>query len=712
MAHTRSTRPTAWWLAAALLSIVVGGTPQLVAAAPVPVPGPVPRPPQFLLLSYDNVGNYPVVNQLRSMADRTGAKLTFFLSGVFLLDEAHKTIYRPPRHAPGASSIGFQGSYEGRSSQDSVRQLVLSLQDAQMEGHEVGTHLVGHFCGSSGIAKWTKAQFAAELAQWSSLAANVDRNMGLDTGGVMRTALRGGRTPCLQGKLDQYLPAFADAGLRYATYIRRLDQWPEQVNGVWLFGVPLIKPYDGGNQLLAADYNFMTRYGDTGGPKRVEQIYRTLRAAFDHVYAGNRAPLELAGHTTVLMDGAWYAAQARLLAEVCPLPDVRCSTYSEAVSWLDAHSDQLPALNAGSFSDDSSPAPRAHVDAGSVTRVTTPFAGSAAALVNVTSVNGERVGYLTADRCDRLSAGAPTFSNNNYVANFARANLSVVPLAPDGAFCVYNSSRADLLVDVFGNVAPSPGPSASAVLGFEPILPLRLADTRAGPLLAAGTITRVATNMPGTHAALVNLTALDGVGDGYVSADKCSRLQAGPPAFSNGNYGMIDAFANTSIVELDDDGAFCVYNSTPVHLIVDFQGQFDEGAPLGLSLVAPTRIMDTRSGIRATGGSLTRVFTGLVGTEAALVNLTAVSGASFGYVTATKCSRLTSGPQAFSNLNFIPDFAVANLAAVELDPDGSFCLYTSAAVHLIVDLQGGFDDIATLRLTPVAPQRVIDTRAG
>jgi hypothetical protein len=141
------------------------------------------------------------------------------------------------------------------------------------------------------------------------------------------------------------------------------------------------------------------------------------------------------------------------------------------------------------------------------------------------------------------------------------------------------------------------------------------------------------------------------------------------------------------------------------------QGRFDDGAPLGVSLVTPGRIADTRSGPRVLDGSITRVSTGMAGTEAALVNLTAVGGESFGFVTADKCSRLSTAPQAFSNLNFIPAFAAANLAAVELDPDGSFCLYNSAAVHLIVDLQGGFDDLATLRLTPVAPQRVIDTRA-
>lgn len=237
---SRSCRRRAWWVAAVVLSATVGpGSHVAVAAPPL-----VPRPPQFVLLSYDNAGNYPIVNRLRGMADRTNARLTFFLSGVFLLDVAHRTIYRPPDRSPGSSAIGFQGSYEGRTTQDSVAQLVRSLQAAQMEGHEVGSHLVGHFCGATGIGGWTRAQFAAELAQWASLTGDVDRNMGLASGGVLRAPLRGGRTPCLDGNPDQYLPAFAGAGLRFdASGVRQLNQWPVQRSGVWRFGVPVVTPF-------------------------------------------------------------------------------------------------------------------------------------------------------------------------------------------------------------------------------------------------------------------------------------------------------------------------------------------------------------------------------------------------------------------------------------------------------------------------------------
>ena len=36
---------------------------------------------------------------------------------------------------------------------------------------------------------------------------------------------------------------------------------------------------------------------------------------------------------------------------------------------------------------------------------------------------------------------------------------------------------------------------------------------------------------------------------------------------------------------------------------------------------------------------------------------------------------------------------MSNLAVVPVDADGSFCIFNQTAVHLVVDLQGGFSPI-------------------
>ena len=65
------------------------------------------------------------------------------------------------------------------------------------------------------------------------------------------------------------------------------------------------------------------------------------------------------------------------------------------------------------------------------------------------------------------------------------------------------------------------------------------------------------------------------------------------------------------------------------------------------------------------------------------VNITATGSDDSGFVTAYPCGVLPD----VSNLNFRQSTpAIANGALVPLAADGSLCLFTSAAVHLIVDI--------------------------
>ena len=58
----------------------------------------------------------------------------------------------------------------------------------------------------------------------------------------------------------------------------------------------------------------------------------------------------------------------------------------------------------------------------------------------------------------------------------------------------------------------------------------------------------------------------------------------------------------------------------------------------------------------------------------------------------------------------IPGRISANLAVVPVDADGTFCVYTSAATELIVDVQGTFSPGGDLRFAPVNSVRRLDTR--
>jgi hypothetical protein len=98
------------------------------------------------------------------------------------------------------------------------------------------------------------------------------------------------------------------------------------------------------------------------------------------------------------------------------------------------------------------------------------------------------------------------------------------------------------------------------------------------------------------------------------------------------------------------------------------------------------------------------------GASAVLINLTLTDAKAAGYATADKCSSLVPGPQAQSNANVTVGRSVANLAVVPVDADGTFCVYTSSATRVIVDVQGTFSPSGDLRFIPVSSVRRFDSR--
>ncbi len=358
-----------------------------------------------------------------------------------------------------------------------------------------------------------------------------------------------------------------------------------------------------------------------------------------------------------------------------------------------------------------SPVPE--VAAGSVTPVTTGLAtGTSAALVNLTMVDGRNPGYITADRCSTLTPGPQTKSTGNHGVRAATAALAVVPVDTDGRFCIANQSQVELVVDVQARFAPA----APDGLRFVPAAPTRVLDTRTTSRPAGGSITTVASGAPsGASAALVNIAMVAGLASGFVTADRCSALTAGPQTHSNGNHGLGTAVSNLSVVPLDPDGSFCIYNLSAVHIVVDVQGSFtsDQSRGLGFMAAGPVRLADTRLSPtgRPAAGSITRIDSGLpAGTAAALVNIAMTESSEEGYVTADRCSALAPRPQTRSSGNHPIIAATSNLAVVALDANGSFCIFNQVAVHLAVDLQGAFSVTAPDELFAVTPARLLDTR--
>ena len=93
-----------------------------------------------MVFSWDGAGE--VGNGLfsRFLDLKHEAHMTFFLSGLYLLPESKKRLYDLPNNPRGASDIGYL-------TDEHIKETLKNVRRAWLEGHEIGTHFNGHFCG-------------------------------------------------------------------------------------------------------------------------------------------------------------------------------------------------------------------------------------------------------------------------------------------------------------------------------------------------------------------------------------------------------------------------------------------------------------------------------------------------------------------------------------------------------------------------------------
>ena len=320
------------------------------------------RPPQFVLVSFDGAADPALMARWQADAIASSARLTFFLSAVYLLGKQNRTTYQGPGHPAGASAIGFSPTPGGQDDGAYIASVVKSLQAATRAGNEVGNHFGGHWCGAGGVGTWTKADWAAELNQVENLVLKVDKNNAFNPAvGPPYDPLRvaGARTPCLEGKLDDLYPVLKARGYRYdASNTKGLFDWPKKRNGLWAFGFAGIKIAGLERFTLTVDFSISTGFnGDaakgTLTTEQTNQIYQSVRDAylqtFDTLYNGSRTPFEISNHFNSSDGDAYNKAVEDTMRAVCGRAEVVCATYSQLADWLDAHAAELDAIQAGKF---------------------------------------------------------------------------------------------------------------------------------------------------------------------------------------------------------------------------------------------------------------------------------------------------------------------------------------------------------------------------
>jgi peptidoglycan/xylan/chitin deacetylase (PgdA/CDA1 family) len=313
----------------------------------------VQRPPQFVMLAFDNCTELERWQDLSDFAaemNRDGERLhfTFFVSGVNFIEDASRNVYQGPGQRRGYSRINFGGSAED------VRKRIEYVNALYAQGHEIASHAIGHFNG----AHWSAAQWEQEFSTYRDIVTNAGSFNARASAARLDVPLAkivGFRAPYLATDAGLYAALLHD-GFRYDTSGTSYpDQWPQKRDGIWRFNLAQLRIAGLGRATLSMDYNFIVAQSrGRADPRHAqafkEQMLATYLAYFRASYSGNRAPLHIGHHFEAYQGGVYNEALEEFARRVCGLPEVRCAAYSELADFMDRESPEtLAAYQRGDF---------------------------------------------------------------------------------------------------------------------------------------------------------------------------------------------------------------------------------------------------------------------------------------------------------------------------------------------------------------------------
>ncbi|MFF4489635.1 hypothetical protein ACFY0F_24580 [Streptomyces sp. NPDC001544] len=316
---------------------------------------PGQEPPQFVVFSWDGAGEVGngLFPRFLDLAKEHGASMTFFLSGLYLLPESKKRLYNPPNNPRGASDIGYL-------SDDHVKATLTNVRRAWLEGHEIGTHFNGHFCGEAhgSVKWWTPQQWKSEIEQAKSFVKEWRTNTGWKNLPALPfdydKELVGGRTPCLLGQ-DHLLPTARELGWRYdASSPGGRQVWPVKRMGIWDLPLQQI-PFPGHSfEVLSMDYNMLanqsvnsTKAPAYNYPRWRKQSAQAYISGFQRAYETNRAPFFIGNHFEHWNGGIYMDAVEEAFKHIAREKekgaDVRLVSFRQFVDWMDVQKPEVLA---------------------------------------------------------------------------------------------------------------------------------------------------------------------------------------------------------------------------------------------------------------------------------------------------------------------------------------------------------------------------------
>jgi ELWxxDGT repeat protein len=328
-----------------------------------------------------------------------------------------------------------------------------------------------------------------------------------------------------------------------------------------------------------------------------------------------------------------------------------------------------------------------------------------AVMLNVTAIGPLGPGFATVWPC---GAPQPVASNVNYSAGQVVPNAVLAKVGTNGDVCVFTLAASHFAIDVNGFVPAGGSPST--------VVPARVLETRSGPgettvdgefegvgVRPAGSVLvlRVAgrAGVPvDADAVMLNVTAIGPLGPGFATVWPCGAPQ---PVASNVNYSAGQVVPNAVLAKVGTNGDVCVFTLAASHFAIDVNGFVPAGG--SPSTVVPARVLETRSGpgettvdgefegvgVRPAGSVLVLRVAGRAGVpvdaDAVMLNVTAIGPLGPGFATVWPCG----APQPVaSNVNYSAGQVVPNAVLAKVGTNGDVCVFTLAASHFAIDVNG------------------------
>jgi len=362
-----------------------------------------------------------------------------------------------------------------------------------------------------------------------------------------------------------------------------------------------------------------------------------------------------------------------------------------------------------------------------------PLTGAVAVVANVTVTAQTRAGHVTVFPAGQAR---PTVWSLSFTARQTVAGLVMVQLGAGGRISLFiPAGTAQLSVDISGWVSAVSAVRGSAGL-LRPQVPVRILDTRvrlggqaphAGGTIRVKVTGRGGVPASGASAVVLNITATGASRSGYITVWPSGRARPRTPELK---VSAGQTVSKRVVVPLGAGGTISIFNGTrsTVQLAADINGVVSGGgdqdvAVAGITPLAPTRLLDTRSELggigRPVGSDAPKLLTvaghGGVPPAPRSIPATAVV-ATVTVMAPTTNGSLTVFPTgidrpAAADLAFRRGQSVSNLVVAKLGSDGSLALAISAGrAHVMVDVFGyaSGDTFVSPQAAVLPPSQVTD----